>query len=440
MPEQTNREADARPPNNMGGVGNASTGKENEKRTNKKVKNSNQRKGSKKPNRKSSKNSLELRRKTKIREVVEVIKQFFPTSVNGKSTKNIIDEHLKEEQNSDDSSETKAKVALKANKKKKIKILTDNITRIIQKNPDLTLYLNLSMVPSDEDFPFDLQFLQICLCVPFKSSNKEPKPSIVVLNSDIPKGYAVNIERGFAEIVRKALEDNGDSTIELVGGKSLLCQLKTLDKYLEEFLKQEKRETIKFVKTLQNSKQSLPSPPKIEEKRKPAKEGKKQEKEPAKIASSTHENLEVVERRNTLIEPQVHKVDKFVRSQLKKEVLKFKVSIPVQKNSRVALDQIPTIWKKSGFLEILVQVSPDYPNSNIIIDIPHKFSQLQLQRQQSSEDLRQIKSIERNVLNNFNNYKFANNNFLFVLNWLLNYLHVFCNDKKEFDKLSSYLF
>ncbi|CCE80519.1 Piso0_003638 [Millerozyma farinosa CBS 7064] len=440
MPEKTNREADERPPKNIGGSGNPSTGKESEKRTNKKVKNSNQRKGSKKPNRKSSKNSSESRRKTKIREVVEVIKQFLPTSVNGKSTKNIVDEHLKEEQKPDDASESKAKVAPRANKKKKIKILTDHITRIVQTNPDQTLYLNLSMVPSDEDFPFDLQFLQICLCVPFKSSNREPKPSIIVLNSDIPKGYAVNIERGFAEIVRKALEESEDSTIELVGGKSLLCQLKTLDKYLEEFLKQEKRETIKFVKTLKSGKQNSPSPPKTEEKRKPVKEGKTQEKKPEKIPSITHENSEVVERRNTLIEPQVHKIDKFIRSQSKKEVLKFKVFIPVQKYSSMALDQIPTIWKKCGFLEILVQVSPDYPNSNIVIDIPHKFSQLQLQRQQSSEDLGQIKSIERNVLNNFNNYKFANNNFLFVLNWLSNYLHVFCSDKKEFDKLSSYLF
>lgn len=440
MPERTNREADERLPNNMGGCGNASIDKERGQRKTKKVKNSNQRKGSRKPNRKSPNNSLELRKKQIIREVVEVIKQFFPTSINGKSTKDLVDEHLKEEQKSNDASETKPKVVSKANKKKKVKILTDHITKVVQINPEQTLYLNLSMVPSDEDFPFDLKSLQICLCIPLKSSNKEPRPSIVVLNSDIPKGYAVNIERGFAEIVRKALDDSGDSTLELVGGKSLLCQLRTLDKYLEEFLKQEKKDTIKFVKTLKNGKQRLPIPPKTEEKRKPAKEEKTQAKELSKISSVTHVNLEVVERRNTLIEPQVHKIDKFIRSQLKKEVLKFKVFIPVQKNSRMALDQIPTIWKKCGFLEILVQVSPDYPKSNLVIDIPHNFSQLQLEKQQSSEDIRQVKSVERNLLNNFNSYKFANNNFLFVLNWLLNYLHVFCSDEKEFEKLSSYLF
>ncbi|GAV26753.1 hypothetical protein PMKS-000209 [Pichia membranifaciens] len=149
------------------------------------------------------------------------------------------------------------------------------------------IFMTFLMKPSDPDFPFDLGILSVTLCIPQSYPNKLPSPTIMVLNDDIPRGYGLNIEFGFKQIVSTVLEnrrskkqgkwsakgkdgsnkekntpenDEKDESrtieellsIEVVGGNDLTGMVKTLDKYLEKFLSMEKKDTIKLVKVMNN--------------------------------------------------------------------------------------------------------------------------------------------------------------------------------------------
>lgn len=94
---------------------------------------------------------------------------------------------------------------------------------------------SMVLKPSDPDFAFDISNLQFDLYVP--TSYPRDPPLITVTNSDIPKGFSVNVDLGFREMAKNNL-----------GTKSLLDLMNELDKNLESFLKQEKRQTIKIVK------------------------------------------------------------------------------------------------------------------------------------------------------------------------------------------------
>ncbi|KAK9476746.1 hypothetical protein V1514DRAFT_284622, partial [Lipomyces japonicus] len=96
--------------------------------------------------------------------------------------------------------------------------------------------LKLAFAPSDPDFPFDLEQLQAWITVPVTYPS-EP-PIVSVKNADIPRGYALNIEHGFVNQILP----------ELLNVGTLLDMIHELDRRLEEFLKAEKRPTIKFVK------------------------------------------------------------------------------------------------------------------------------------------------------------------------------------------------
>ncbi len=92
--------------------------------------------------------------------------------------------------------------------------------------------LEFKLVPSDPDFPFELDGLQCELTVP-QSWPADGKPKLRVKNNEIPKGYRVNIERGFDGLVSS--------------GRTLLALMNELDKNLERFLTSEKAQTVKFV-------------------------------------------------------------------------------------------------------------------------------------------------------------------------------------------------
>ncbi|KAL8693060.1 MAG: hypothetical protein Q9218_002024 [Villophora microphyllina] len=94
--------------------------------------------------------------------------------------------------------------------------------------------LKFQLVPSDPDFPFELTGLECVLHVP-KSYPGDGRPSLAVTNSDMPRGYQINVERGF------------DSLVQNLPQATLLALINTLDKQLEAFLTHEKAETIKFV-------------------------------------------------------------------------------------------------------------------------------------------------------------------------------------------------
>ncbi|KAL8800104.1 MAG: hypothetical protein Q9182_005416 [Xanthomendoza sp. 2 TL-2023] len=94
--------------------------------------------------------------------------------------------------------------------------------------------LAFQLVPSDPDFPFELSGLDCVLDVP-ENYPRGGRPSLAVKNRDIPRGYAINVERGF------------DALIQATPQATLLSLINTLDKQLEALLTAPKAETIKIV-------------------------------------------------------------------------------------------------------------------------------------------------------------------------------------------------
>lgn len=146
------------------------------------------------------------------------------------------------------------------------------------------IFMTFFMKPTDPDFPYDLDLLSLTLCIPQTYPGKTPSPTIMVLNDDIPRGFSMNIETGFKQIVATVLEnrlikktsknnrepkneekskqktedEEGEDDvlkIDVVGGNDLLGMIQTLDKYLEVFLSMEKKDTIKLVKVMNRKKE-----------------------------------------------------------------------------------------------------------------------------------------------------------------------------------------
>ncbi|KAM7204935.1 hypothetical protein V8F20_003397 [Naviculisporaceae sp. PSN 640] len=93
--------------------------------------------------------------------------------------------------------------------------------------------LTFSLSPSDPDFPYELEALKCELRIP--AGYPQGKPRILVKNSDIPRGFAINIEKGFEKMV------------ETRKGATLLALINALDRNLEAFLSEQKAETVKLV-------------------------------------------------------------------------------------------------------------------------------------------------------------------------------------------------
>lgn len=93
--------------------------------------------------------------------------------------------------------------------------------------------LKFSLTPSDPDFPFEMTALECQLLVP--KDFPRSRPSMRVTNNDIPRGFALNVENGFADLAG----DWPDVT--------LLELMKAFDKNLEAFLSAPKAETVKLV-------------------------------------------------------------------------------------------------------------------------------------------------------------------------------------------------
>ncbi|KAF3801579.1 hypothetical protein GCG54_00014795 [Colletotrichum gloeosporioides] len=93
--------------------------------------------------------------------------------------------------------------------------------------------LVFKLKPSDPDFPFELEHLECDLRVP--EDYPEAAPVLHVRNSDIPRGFGVNVERGWDRLVRERQ------------GASLLALTYALDKNLEVFLSEQKADTVKLV-------------------------------------------------------------------------------------------------------------------------------------------------------------------------------------------------
>lgn len=89
------------------------------------------------------------------------------------------------------------------------------------------------ITPSDPDFPFELAQLDCELRVP--QSYPKGKPTLHIRNKDIPRGFSINIERGW------------DGLVEERKGATLLSLINALDKNLERFLSEQKVDTVKIV-------------------------------------------------------------------------------------------------------------------------------------------------------------------------------------------------
>ncbi|KAI0391086.1 hypothetical protein F5Y17DRAFT_441969 [Xylariaceae sp. FL0594] len=96
-----------------------------------------------------------------------------------------------------------------------------------------TTTLRFQLKPSDPDFPFELESLDCEVHVP-ASYPKEP-PTLSVKNKDIPRGFCINVERGWDKLVTERK------------GTTLLALTQALDKHLEAFLSEQKAETITLV-------------------------------------------------------------------------------------------------------------------------------------------------------------------------------------------------
>lgn len=93
---------------------------------------------------------------------------------------------------------------------------------------------NFDLIPGDPDFPYDLDTLQCQLDVP-RGYPQHARPALKILNREIPRGFQINIERGFARLAQA----NPDAT--------LLGLVNRLDRQLESILSDESADTIKIV-------------------------------------------------------------------------------------------------------------------------------------------------------------------------------------------------
>lgn len=100
-------------------------------------------------------------------------------------------------------------------------------------NEDGSVDLAFKLAPSDPDFPFELSALDCLLHVPVEYPNGSP--SLRVTNQDMGRGYQLNIETGFNDILRRSPKG------------TLLQVFKALDRDLETLLSAPKAETIKIV-------------------------------------------------------------------------------------------------------------------------------------------------------------------------------------------------
>jgi len=103
----------------------------------------------------------------------------------------------------------------------------------VTERDDVTLF-TFGMQPSDPDFPYEIEKLQCILTVP-KMYPTSGKPTLQVTNKDIPRGFQINIERGFDLILSSAPES------------SLLGAMNRLDRQLDGILAGRMADTVKLV-------------------------------------------------------------------------------------------------------------------------------------------------------------------------------------------------
>ena len=103
-----------------------------------------------------------------------------------------------------------------------------------EKTEDNGTAFAFTMEPSDPDFPFDMERLECVLHVPLSFPYGQ-KPHIDIKNTDMGRGFQINVERGFDRLVERSPQS------------TLLGIMNALDKQLEALLTEQKAGTIKIL-------------------------------------------------------------------------------------------------------------------------------------------------------------------------------------------------
>lgn len=370
-----------------------------------------------------SKKSTDLTKSLRFLQVSKLMRAFKPVTINGISTKSIIKQVKEIESDSPNHFKCYKNHA-------RLSYLQKYLLDYIKSKPENLIYLSLRIKPSDPEFPYDLEKLNINLTIPSGfPEDKSQRPKISVLNEDILRGFAYNVEVGFQRIVDIAQGALKDDEITLVDGIGLASMILTLDKYLELFLKQEKKETIKFVKTKKKS------PPVTSTKSQQSVQPKQQPKQQPNTSIKTNYKPKVdpklLLQRKKLLEEMCYKLNGSVRP-LKEEV--YRATIPVLPNTA------PELWKLNGDNDLMLTVPQTYPMDKISVSLRNNFNE-NLVVKHCQEDqfekvkiIKQYKKYEKNMNINVRSYDFGTENLTVILNYLTNNIDKFVLDAESFKK------
>ena len=144
--------------------------------------------------------------------------------------------------------------------------------------------LTFKMIPSDPDFPFELESLHCTLFVP-KTYPSKQRPTLKVTNPQMDRRYQRNVEMGFDDLADTSLR-NGKKA-------SLLGWMNGLDRHLEEFLSvAERGPTLKFVANVWEPEMGH------EKQKEPKKEASEREKETPSPMYTVQEKVQAEKRRD----------------------------------------------------------------------------------------------------------------------------------------------
>lgn len=405
----------------------------------------------KKPKQDNKKEKPREAKDFRLLEILKLIRAHLPITINGIAVSKIIEIHVEAQSTpppgkdgeipKDAEKLRKRQPQLK--KKAKQQIVASHIEKVLARDPLQPIYLSFVIPPSDPDFPFELDLLKFNLTIP-SGYPRNPKavPSLIVLNSEIPRGFAVNIERGFKQILgltklkeKIFLDEVEEVELKLVDGKGLLSQIQTLDAYLEAFLKQEKRQTMKFVTFKSNSSsgvlatpEATPPPPAI-----------RKEREPTQLELPPNVNPESARVRAKQIDEMTSKLSGNVKLFNKSAAqARYKVSIPILNRNK-----LPQLWTTDNdAVDIFLAIPAAYPDVSPEVKITPNFSTNLLvakkqQLQDCGKNMVQLveeaklgeKNLRTNVAEKIENLDF---NLIELLNWISNNLTKVALGPKEF--------
>lgn len=297
-------------------------------------------------------------------EIAKLVKRFVPITVNGLAVSCILPPRSPTETRDQNATSERKKLS----KSEKLALISSHIRQVLAKNPSQPLYLSFFLIPSDPDFPYNFELLNFNLTIPAnypRSANT--LPSLLVLNTDIPRGFAINIERLYSDIARLALGGTIDNPeIALINGKGLLSQFQTFDRNLKYALKQDKRATLKFV----SFKHSTPSPDTSPAPKDTQKEEQKIQLSRIEEKVNSKRSNKLQEARNFAVEQMCAKLASLIHLlHRSSDGEKYKIAIPV-KDAR-----LPKLWTfENNWVDVFLTIPPEYPIAEPKVNVATNFS------------------------------------------------------------------